>query len=118
MRWPCSRFTRLFVSGRWGGDPTHVLLGYLFQGGEEVTLPTFVLSRFFTLVGRVALRQLVHLDTFVFTELKRRNQLKEKHENDKKETKTKKKKATRKSLLTSATEASMNRGSVSESLKY
>ena len=35
------RFSRLFVSGRWGGDPAHVLLGYLFQGGEEETLPTF-----------------------------------------------------------------------------
>ncbi|KAF2368286.1 Condensin complex subunit 1 C-terminal [Trinorchestia longiramus] len=80
---------------------------------EEVRLPTSVLKRFFILVGRTAICQLVHLDTYVFSELKRRNFLKEEHENAKKEKKKSKKKKDdrnkRKSGLTSATEVSLVR---------
>ena len=64
-----------------------------------------VLSRFFVIVGHVAIRQLVHLDTYVFSEIKRRNHIKEEHEMEKK--KKKKDKNKRKSLATSASEVSM-----------
>lgn len=75
---------------------------------EDIKVPVGILTRFFVFVGQVALRQLIHLDTYVFSELKRRNYLKEEMETEKK--KKKKKRNTRKSLATSATEASMNRG--------
>ncbi|XP_042876759.1 condensin complex subunit 1-like [Penaeus japonicus] len=75
---------------------------------EDIKVPVGILTRFFVFVGQVALRQLIHLDTYVFSELKRRNYLKEEMETEKK--KKKKKRNTRKSLATSASEASMNRG--------
>ncbi|XP_018015695.1 condensin complex subunit 1 isoform X2 [Hyalella azteca] len=86
---------------------------------EAVLVPTTLLKRFLMFVGRVAICQLVHLDTSIFSELKRRNHLKEQHDNAKKEkkkTKTKKKeeKNKRKSLMTSATEASLMRNSSQE----
>ncbi|XP_047488430.1 condensin complex subunit 1-like isoform X2 [Penaeus chinensis] len=75
---------------------------------EDIKVPVGILTRFFVFVGQVALRQLIHLDTYVFSELKRRNYLKEEMETEKK--KKKKKRNIRKSLATSATEASMIRG--------
>ena len=76
---------------------------------RAVTLPTFVLARFLVLTGRVAIRQLVHLDTFIFSELKRRNHAKEEHETVKKSKKSKGSK--RKSLMASAFDLTGSRGS-------
>ena len=75
-------------------------------------MPMPILSRLFVIVGHVAIRQLVHLDTYVFSEIKRRNHLREQHEEEKK--KNKKEKNKRKSLATSASEASMGRGNSSQ----
>merc|ERR1739842_131463 len=41
------------------------------QGRQNV--PMGVLSRFFVVVGHMAIRQLIHLDSHIFSELKRRN---------------------------------------------
>ncbi|KAK7066921.1 Ncapd2p [Halocaridina rubra] len=70
-------------------------------------VPVFILTRFILIMGQVALCQLVHLDTYIFSELKRRNFLTEEMEIEKKN--KKKKKNSRRSLATSATEASMSR---------
>ncbi|XP_064081670.1 condensin complex subunit 1-like [Macrobrachium nipponense] len=70
-------------------------------------VPVGILTRFIVVVGHVALCQLVHLDTYIFSELKRRNFLKEEMENEKKS--KKKNKNHRKSLITSASEASISK---------
>ncbi|XP_042208169.1 condensin complex subunit 1-like [Homarus americanus] len=67
-------------------------------------VPVGVLSRFFVVVGHVALQQLIHLDTFVFSELKRRNFLRDEMETERKN--KRKRKNRRRSQATSATEAS------------
>nr|XP_045604996.1 condensin complex subunit 1-like [Procambarus clarkii] len=67
-------------------------------------VPVGVLSRFYVVLGHVALRQLIHLDTFIFSELKRRNFLREEMETEKKI--KKKRKNRRKSRATSASEVS------------
>nr|XP_053639720.1 condensin complex subunit 1-like [Cherax quadricarinatus] len=72
--------------------------------GNILKVPMGVLSRFYVVIGHVALRQLIHLDTFIFSELKRRNFLKEEMETEKKI--KKKRKSRKKSHATSATEAS------------
>lgn len=71
---------------------------------STVTVGVGVLTRFYVVVGHVALRQLVHLDTYIFSEMKRRSYLKDEMENEKQV--KKKRKSKRKSLATSATEAS------------
>ncbi|XP_068224486.1 condensin complex subunit 1 [Palaemon carinicauda] len=70
-------------------------------------VPVGIVTRFIVVVGQVALCQLVHLDTYIFSELKRRNFLKEEMENEKKSKKSRK--SHRKSLITSASEASMSK---------
>ena len=55
-----------------------------------LSVEMFVLSRFFSVVGHVALRQVTHLDTFILTEMKRRNHLQEEHDQKKKDNKSKK----------------------------
>jgi len=69
--------------------------------GRELKVENFILSRFFFIIGQVALCQLNYLDVNVFNELKRRNHLRElKAEKDKKEKQDlEKKKAKRTSLL-------------------
>lgn len=61
-----------------------------------------VLTRFCTVLGHVAMCQLVHLDIYVFSELKRRNNLRDEMEIEKK--KKKKSKHTKKSLPSSASD--------------
>ncbi|XP_076036312.1 CAP-D2 condensin subunit [Oratosquilla oratoria] len=76
---------------------------------DPLTVPAFILSRFLTIVGHIALKQYIHLDTYIFSELKRRSYLKEELEAEKKKKKLKKSK--RKSTFTSASEASVLRSS-------
>ena len=54
------------------------------------TVPAGVLTRFCVVVGHLAVCQLVHLDIYVFSELKRRNNLKEEMEVQKKRKRTRK----------------------------
>lgn len=61
-----------------------------------------VLTRFCVVLGHVALCQLVHLDIYVFSELKRRNNLRDEMEIEK--TRKKKSKHTKKSLPSSASD--------------
>ncbi|XP_060803530.1 condensin complex subunit 1 isoform X2 [Amyelois transitella] len=56
---------------------------------EEASMPTELLTRFVFAVGHVALQQLIYLDTSVYSELRRRNQVRE----ERKEEEKKKKKA-------------------------
>lgn len=59
---------------------------------NNFSVPAGVLTRFCVVLGHVAVCQLVHLDIYVFSELKRRNNLKEEMEVEKKRKKTRKSK--------------------------
>ncbi|KAK4295273.1 hypothetical protein Pmani_032152 [Petrolisthes manimaculis] len=84
------------------------------QQSNTVTVGVGVLTRFYVVVGHVALRQLAHLDTYIFSEMKRRTYLKEEMENEKQV--KRKRKSKRKSLATSAIEASRSELDVEEDM--
>ncbi|CAL4065931.1 unnamed protein product, partial [Meganyctiphanes norvegica] len=84
------------IQGRGGSPP-------IDMGLQNV--PMGVLSRFFVVVGHMAIRQLIHLDSHIFSELKRRNYIKELHQEERMKNKKNKKSKKRKSLATSALEA-------------
>ncbi|CAK1580335.1 unnamed protein product [Parnassius mnemosyne] len=44
---------------------------------EEASIPTELLTRFVFVLGQIALQQLIHLDISVYSELRRRNQVRE-----------------------------------------
>ncbi|CAH0398311.1 unnamed protein product [Chilo suppressalis] len=47
------------------------------ENEEDVTLPTELLTRFVFVLGHVAMQQLIYLDISVYSELRRRNQVRE-----------------------------------------
>ena len=86
--------------------------------GDELKVETFILRRLCFLAGHVALCMLIYLDVNVFTELKRRNWLREqkKEKDAKKEKEKEKKKAKRASMVVrqSAMSTPRNQGDVEE----
>lgn len=71
---------------------------------STIDVPAGVLTRFCVVLGHVAVCQLVHLDIYIFSELKRRNNLKDEMEIEKK--RKKKSRKTRKSPPSSASDMS------------
>ncbi|CAD0201294.1 unnamed protein product [Chrysodeixis includens] len=47
------------------------------ENQDEITLPMELLTRFVFVLGQVAMQQLIYLDIFVYSELRRRNQVRE-----------------------------------------
>lgn len=45
------------------------------ENDEEASMPTELLTRFVFVLGQVALQQLIYLDIYVYSELRRRNQV-------------------------------------------
>ena len=86
--------------------------------GDEMKVETYILRRLCFLAGHVALCMLIYLDVNVFTELKRRNWMREqkKEKDAKKEKEKEKKKAKRASMVVrhSAMGTPRNQGEVEE----
>ena len=66
-----------------------------------------VLSRFLCVAGQIALRQVIHLDTYILNELKRRNYLKDEQDQKNKGRKSSKKKKSKRKMTNESTASPM-----------